>query len=172
MTEKNNTDQGSSEDQALRVTGQLLNRLVGLVSTIVVLGFLLALALIGTHFYFLVNPDHLQDAGTSADKTQAVLLGIWAAVAPVAQTALRVVTPVLLVMGGMILIAYLGRRGAAPFEFAKVTSDLPSLLALVIILTICLLPLAGLDVPAVLNNIALVVVGFYFGKRDTPSGAN
>jgi hypothetical protein len=49
---------------------------------------------------------------------------------------------------------------------SKITSDLPSALALIVIITICLLPLAGVAVPDVLNNIALVVVGFYFGKRE------
>jgi hypothetical protein len=73
---------------------------------------------------------------------------------------------VLILLVGLVILAYLSAKGAAPFDLSKITGDLPSTLALVIILTICLLPLAGSDVPSVLNNIALVVVGFYFGKRD------
>ncbi|CCG97170.1 hypothetical protein; putative membrane protein [Marinobacter nauticus ATCC 49840] len=48
----------------------------------------------------------------------------------------------------------------------QVLSDLPSVLALIIIGSICVLPFAGYGVPDVLQNVALVVVGFYFGRRD------
>jgi hypothetical protein len=95
---------------------------------------------------------------------------IWQSVTPIAQTALRVVAPVVLILGGLIVAAYLARRGATPFNLARVTSDPPSFLAVLIILTICSLPLSELDVPSVLNNIALVVVGFYLGKHDTSGG--
>jgi uncharacterized membrane protein len=121
--------------------------------------------------YFILNPDGFSGAPAAADQTQSLLLSVWQGVMPVAETALRVVAPVLLILGALIVVAYLTRHGAAPFDLSRVTSDLPSFLAVLIILTICLLPLSGLEVPSVLNNIALVVVGFYFGKRDTSGAA-
>ncbi len=51
-------------------------------------------------------------------------------------------------------------------------ADLPSFLAVVIVITICLLSLAGLEVPGVLNNVALVVVGYYFGKHRENSSSS
>jgi hypothetical protein len=51
-----------------------------------VLGFILVLALIGTHFYFLVNPDRLPDAAAAADRTQSLLVTVWQGIVPVAQS--------------------------------------------------------------------------------------
>lgn len=161
----------SDNGHALEVAGVLLNRLVGLVTTIVVLGFILVLALVGAYLYFVLNPDGFSGAPAAAAQTQSLLLSIWQGVTPIASTALRVIAPVVLILGALVFVAYLARRGAAPFDLSPVTNDLPSFLAVLIILTICLLPLSGLEVPSVLNNIALVVVGFYFGKRDTGGGA-
>jgi hypothetical protein len=31
-------------------------------------------------------------------------------------------------MGGVIVVAYLARRGASPFDFSRVANDLPSFL--------------------------------------------
>jgi len=161
---------GSADDQstdpALHVAGALLHRLIGLVGTILWLGFFLVLAFGGAYLYFVLNPQGFSGASEAAENARSLLLEIWKSVSPIAVVALRVVAPVLLMLGALVLIAFLARRGASPFDLAKLTSDLPSLLAIVIILTICLLPLSGLDVPDVLNNIALVVVGFYFGKRE------
>lgn len=158
-------------DAALEVTGHLLGRLIGVVSTIVILGFLLVLGLVVAYVYFVLNPDGFTGAPEAAAQTQALLLTVWQSVAPIAASALRVVAPVLIILGALIVLRYLTRLGAAPFDVSRITNDLPSFLAVLIILTICVLPLANLEVPAVLNNIALVVVGFYFGKRDTTGGA-
>ena len=52
-------------------------------------------------------------------------------------------------------------------------TDVPSLIAIVVIATVCLLPFLRVTVPEVLSNIALVIIGFYFGtvrkvKTRTP----
>lgn len=153
--------------RALEVAGDLLRRLIGLVTIIVVLAFLLVVCLASAYIYFVLNPDGFSGASAAAAQTQSLLLNIWGAVTPIAATVLRVVAPVVLILGAFIVVAYLTRRSAAPIDFSRIASDLPSLLAIVIVLTICLLPLSGLEVPSALNNIALVVVGFYFGKRDS-----
>lgn len=173
MSENRDQEQtlGAADGQALQVAGHLLNRLIGLVSIIVVLGFILVLGLVAAYLYFVLNPDGFSGAPAAAEHTQSLLLNIWQGITPIAGTALRVVAPVVLILGALIVVAYLARRGAAPFDLSRVTSDLPSFLAILIILTICLLPLSGLEVPSVLSNIALVVVGFYFGKRDAGGGA-
>ena len=122
------------------------------------LGFILVLGLVGAYLYFILNPDHFTGASAAAEHTQSLLLNIWQGLIPSAETALRVVAPVILILGALIVVAYLASRAATPFDFSRITSDLPSFLALLIILTICLLPLSGLEVPTALNNIALVVV--------------
>ncbi|WP_370308851.1 hypothetical protein [Sinimarinibacterium flocculans] len=166
MKESTNHNYGD-EGHALEVASHLINRLIGLVSTVIVLGFTLVLALVVAYLYLVLNPEGFSGAASAAEYTQSLLLTIWQGVEPIAGTALRVVAPVILILGVLIVVAYLAKRGATPFDLSRVTNDLPSFLAVVIILTICLLPLSGLEVPSVLNNIALVVVGFYFGKRDS-----
>ncbi|MEA5666197.1 hypothetical protein VA603_01415, partial [Stenotrophomonas sp. MH1] len=119
----------SDNGHALEVAGVLLNRLVGLVTTIVVLGFILVLALVGAYLYFVLNPDGFSGAPAAAAQTQSLLLSIWQGVTPIASTALRVIAPVVLILGALVFVAYLARRGAAPFDLSPVTNDLPSFLA-------------------------------------------
>jgi hypothetical protein len=141
-----------------------------LVGTIVILGFLLVFGLVATYMYFSINPDNSPGATESATRVEALLATIWQQLLPIGNAILRLAAPVLILLMGIVVLAYLGRRGASPLDIKKITGDLPSVLALVIILTICLLPIAGVEVPAALSNIALVVVGFHFGKRDRPEG--
>jgi hypothetical protein len=174
MSDEPRLEEAGSEP-ALRVAHQLLNRLIGLVTTIVLLGFLLVVGLIVAYLYFALNPYRLDGSSEAASQARSLLLSIWEGILPIAGTVLRVVAPVLLILGALVLLAYLSRQGSTRVDFSRLTGDLPSFLAIVIILTLCLLPLAGLSVPDVLNNIALVVVGFYFGKREAtdsrPPGA-
>lgn len=63
-----NSDQShrsSDHGHALEVAGILLNRLVGLVTTIVVLGFILVLALVGAYLIFCPQPLWLQRSSCS-----------------------------------------------------------------------------------------------------------
>ena len=159
----------SPADPALDAAYSLLNRLIGLVSLIIGLSFLLVFALAVAYVYFALNPDGFSGASAAAEQVRVLLTNVWSAVLPIATAIIRLAAPILILLVGLVILAYLSSKQAAPLDLSKVTSDLPSTLALVIILTICLLPLAGFDVPAVLNNIALVVVGFYFGKRETMS---
>ena len=100
------------------------------------------------------------------------MMTVWDRIIPLGATALRVIAPVIVLLLAVALLTILSRRGAAPFDLSKVVSDLPSVLAMIIVITICLLPLSGLGVPDVLNNVALVVVGFYFGKKTTKASAD
>ena len=78
-----------------------------------------------------------------------------------------VMAPVIVLLVALAILKVLSRKNAQPFDLSKFLSDLPSLIAILIVTAICLLPLSGLEVPEVLNNVALVVVGFYFGKRTS-----
>jgi hypothetical protein len=109
-------------------------------------------------------------AGGRADalvNLERAMSTMWDRLVPIGQTVLRVAAPVVIILLAVLLLRTLARAGATPFDLSRVTSDLPSTLALIIVITICLLPFAGLGVPDVLNNVALVVVGFYFGKRES-----
>lgn len=153
-------------DQALDAAARITNRIVGLIITIVWLGFLLIVGLVVVYVWLVVNPNQDPSAGLASGKIEGLVFSAWDRILPIATSVLKLVGPVLVLFLAVAVLGALARRGASPLDLSKVTSDLPSVLALVIILTICLLPLGGLVVPDILNNIALVVVGFYFGKRD------
>ena len=153
-------------DRALDAALQLANRIVGLVSTIIALGFVLILGLVVVYIWLVINVNQDSSAGLASAKIESLVLAVWDRVIPIATAVLRVVGPVLVLFLAFALLSVLAKRGASPLDLAKITSDLPSVLALLIIVTICILPVSGLEVPTALNNIALVVVGFYFGKRD------
>jgi hypothetical protein len=159
-------DDVSERDEALQAAFRITDRVVGLISTIVWLGFFLIVGLVVVYVWLVVNPHQDTSAGLAAGKIEALMLSAWDRILPIATSVLKLVGPVLVLFLGLALLGALARRGAHPLDLSRVTSDLPSVLALVIIVTICLLPLGGLGVPDALNNIALVVVGFYFGKRD------
>lgn len=143
----------------------LANRIIGLISLVVYLMALIVIGLLVFYGVLLVQPHDQGAAG--ANQLRELIISLWGQVTPYVSRFASLVAPVFVLIFALGLLQRLGKSGASPFDMTKLLSDLPSALALLIITTICLLPLAGLDVPNVLNNIALVVVGFYFGKRKT-----
>lgn len=156
----------NDQDAALEAAFRITDRVVRLVTTIVWLGFFVIGGLLAIYLWLVVNPTHEPSAAVAAGKVEKLVLDAWDRLLPIATSVLKIVAPVLVLFLGLAFLGALSRQNAQPFDLRKLTSDLPSVLALLIVVTICLLPLGGLVVPEVLNNIALVVVGFYFGKRD------
>lgn len=148
------------------VVDRLGGRVINLLGWVLFLTFFAFAVFTGGYYYVLFEIDIKDPRRASAlDAIQKIVLAVWDKILPIGETALRVIAPVIVLLLATGLLLVLARRGANPFDFSKVVTDLPSLIALLIVITICLLPLSGLPVPDVLNNVALVVVGFYFGKK-------
>ena len=131
------------------------------------------MVLVGGYFYILLQmPESDLRRADALSRIEQTMLSVWDKLIPIGTIALRVIAPVIVLMVALGVLRVLSRKGAQPFEPSKFVWDLPSLIAILIVLAICLLPLSGLEVPEVLNNVALVVVGFYFGKRATPAAQN
>ena len=146
---------------------QLASQIVRVLNTIVLVAALVILFLVGAYIYALVGMDPNSAARVSAmADVQRIMLQVWDRLVPIGEQVLRFVAPVVIILLAILGLRALARSGTAPFDFSKIASDLPSALALFIVVTICLLPLAGIGIPDVLNNVALVVVGFYFGRRE------
>lgn len=143
----------------------LADRVIGLVALIVRLLATIVIALLVFYCALLVLP-HDPTRNTS-NELLGLIINLWGQITPYVGQFLRLIAPVFVLLFALGILHRLRREGASPFDASKLFVDLPSTLALLIISTICLLPLAGLSVPDALNNIALVVVGFYFGKRKT-----
>jgi Na+/H+ antiporter NhaD/arsenite permease-like protein len=126
---------------------------------------LIVIGLLVFYGFLITQPQEVM--GSAASQIKDLIQTLWRDITPYVVKFIALVAPMFVLIFALGLLHRLGRRDASPFDAARLMSDLPSALALLIIATICLLPLAGLAVPDVLNNIALVVVGFYFGKRKT-----
>lgn len=155
MTEAN------SEEHLFR----LADRVISLITLIVRLLAFIVIGLLFAYGALILQAPSANDG--AAMQLQMLILKLWEQTTPYVAQFIRLVAPIVVLLFALGVLQRLGKEGAMPFDTSKLLSDLPSVLALVIIVTICLLPLSGIAVPEVLNNIALVVVGFYFGKRKT-----
>jgi hypothetical protein len=82
---------------------------------------------------------------------------LWAFLAPI----LSIVVIVVLIRW----ILFSGSSNPTAKKLGGMLRDVPSLIAVVVIITLCLLPLLSAEIPSALSNIALVIVGFYFGTE-------
>lgn len=76
--------------------------------------------------------------------------------------------PILSIIVIVVLIRWVlfsGSSNPTTKRLGGMLRDVPSLIAVVVIVTLCLLPLLSAEIPAALSNIALVIVGFYFGTE-------
>jgi nucleoside recognition membrane protein YjiH len=143
----------------------LANRVIGLISSVITLLAVLLGSMLVFYGILLLQP-HEGAVGASLQMRE-LIVSLWNQITPYVARFVSLIAPIFVLIFALGVLHRLGKEGASPFDTSKLLSDLPSVLALLIITTICLLPLAGLAVPDILNNIALVVVGFYFGKRKT-----
>ncbi|QBM16074.1 hypothetical protein MARI_01540 [Marinobacter sp. JH2] len=142
----------------------ILSKIVSIVVWVVAVPLLL-LILLG--FGYLLALGGVLDASpNAANELSALISTIWGKVIPLGESALRLLAPFLVLLVVLAGIKMFSAASDENDEKVQVFSDLPSVLALIIIGSICILPFAGYGVPEVLQNVALVVVGFYFGKRD------
>lgn len=144
---------------------RLADRIISLITLVVWLLAIIVIGLLLAYGFIIIQVPSPNNA--VAMEIQMLILKLWEQTAPYVAQFIRLVAPIVVLLFALGVLQRLGKEGALPFDTSKLLSDLPSVLALVIIVTICLLPLSGIAVPEVLNNIALVVVGFYFGKRKT-----
>ena len=138
--------------------------MVGILSMVIGFAMLVLVVLIVAYIASLsMAVDQPSIRETVTRPIEDISLKLWDRVLPIGQTIITILAPIL-----VFLLAIVEADKLLPcreLSVARVTSDLPSVLALLIVATICLLPLAGVAVPNVLGNVALVVVGFYFGKQ-------
>jgi hypothetical protein len=145
---------------------QILARLIGIVRMLVVGILLIFFGLVVTYVFVLLGGEQ---AGIRLDQAQPIrelILQLWEQIAPLGIRALAIIAPVLLLLELLIVVRWLFTTGRLALDRSQFELNLNSVLAITIVVTICLLPLIGLEVPQVLGNVALVVVGFYFGRKS------
>ena len=92
---------------------------------------------------------------------------------PPVLTNIALIVVILVLVRGLLF----SQEGRLPGQMRNLFADVPSAIAVLIIGTISLVTILGMDIPEALANIALVIVGFYFGqdrlrKRTAQDEAN
>lgn len=100
--------------------------------------------------------------GDAAQEIKRTLISIWEGLIPVAIKSLEILLPVITLMMVIGVLKWIIPSGS--FSVEKIKDNLPALLALIVISTISVLPLLGANIPLTLGNMAMVIVGYYFGK--------
>ncbi len=157
-TQKNDVDETSKH------LFHLADKVIGLLYLVVWILAVIIIALLIAYGVLLLNPDDKSSA--SIAQLQILIISFWEKISGYIGSFVRLVAPIFILLFALGILHKLGKQGVLPINAENLFGDLPSVLALIIIVTICLLPLSGIAVPDVLSNIALVVVGFYFGKRE------
>jgi fumarate reductase subunit D len=163
-------EQKIDNDDTSKHLFHLANKVIGLLYFIVFIVAIIIISLLIFYGVLLVHPT--DESSKSAALLMPLIINFWEKISSYIGGFVSLVAPLFILLFALGILHKLGKAGASPFNSEKLLGDLPSLLALIIIVTICLLPLSGIAVPDVLSNIALVVVGFYFGKREIERGAS
>ncbi|MFK3641190.1 hypothetical protein [Pseudomonas protegens] len=142
----------------------VLLRIIGIVSMIVAIPFLLILVLF---MVYLLAVAGVFGTGTGIDpqELKSTLLSVWKDLIPIATQAIQMLLPIITLILVAGALKWLLPSGS--FSLEKLKDNLTAILAIVVISTVCMLPLLGAKIPLALSNIALVVVGYYFGKLKT-----
>jgi hypothetical protein len=146
---------------------RVLSRIITILGWILVLPILTLCGIMVVYVYLVISP------GTTANVAAAEKIGMlitvnWDRVLPIGTQIIKMLSPVLVLVLGIAVIRIVNRDKQGAIRFGEILSDLPSVLAITIVVAICLLPFTDVVVPEVLNNVALVVIGFYFGRGRQP----
>lgn len=144
----------------------LVNRVITTLQWIVIPPIILAIILMLVYFISLLStnapsPAHEEfrnQLGSFLQQFSPALgrfaLEIWAFLAPILSLIVIIVT---------LRWLLFSPRHAFSKRLGGLVTDVPSLIAIVVLVTMCVLPLVRVDIPQSLGNIALVIIGFYFG---------
>ncbi len=111
-----------------------------------------------------INVNIIPYESKATQRIESLVTTLWDKALPVGNEIVRLFAPILVLL---LLVAGLRAFIKSPLsteKIAKLFPDIPSILAVIIIAGIFLIPFTGVVVPEALSNIALVVVGFYFGR--------
>lgn len=97
---------------------------------------------------------------TQADEifkgVQVLLAGVWGFLKPILQ---------LMIVIALLRWLLFSQQGQLSSQIRSLLADVPSVIAILVISAICLVTILGADIPPALANVALVIVGFYFGQE-------
>lgn len=171
----NNTVNPQSENQSDEIQDstslailKLIGQIVCILKWIIIIPLSLLAAMILVYFMSLVgvwqpvNPADLNQkiAPLMEQLTSLVAnLGtsIWSFLSPILTLA------VIIILAKWLLFPRVGERIGN--KLSTMVTDIPGFIAVAVVSTVCIMPLLRVEVPAAFSNIALVIVGYYFGSE-------
>ncbi|WP_337920440.1 hypothetical protein [Vibrio cholerae] len=151
------------ENSGKTAVEKVLLSVISLVGTIILLPFIVLVVLALGYLFALFGL--FGSGGALPEEIKSLILTIWQQVLPIADKGLALVSPILVLLILSGLVRWIIPNGRSNFK--ELTENIPSILAILVLGSLCLLPVMGYEIPNELGNIALVVVGFYFGKLHT-----
>lgn len=160
--EKNETTPNrlDSESQVTYETFRIINRVINIFGGIITVFLLLIFISIVFYLFLpLMTNSFEHETYLKIDqifqKIDPIMNKIWDFIKPLIQFVIIV----------FIIKWVVFSNSKTSDKLQNLIKDIPSFIALVVIATLCLIPIIGYTIPAPIGNIALVVVGFYFGNK-------
>lgn len=143
----------------------VLHRVVGIIGMIVITPILLLCILAVAYLLAIYVPTDSVSAHT-INELRNTIVSLWQSLLPIAHSAFSAVAPVLVLLVVAGLIRWIIPKEGKDLNIDVFTKNSPAIIAIIIIFTICLLAFTRAEIPGILSNIALIVVGFFFGKQE------
>jgi hypothetical protein len=146
------------EDQDNKNIYDILYKLLNIIGTILSIPIILIVIFAVT--YLVATFNDLQ----AATEIKSMMISLWQNLLPIIYKSLSILWPILVLIISIGLIKWFIAK-KSEINFLTLKDNLTTILALTVILSICILPFTGMEVPSSLSNIALIIIGFYFGKQ-------
>ena len=164
----------SSEREATPELFSLLNRVINLLFILIAPLVVSILGLIATLVWVTLTsgsspaPNQFSNRSESAQVIQTQINSLLPPLETLTQTVWRFIAPLLAFCVVLAIVKWVFlTKGLESFRarLLQTNWDVTSIIAVMVLFTICLIPLMGNTIPEPIANIGLVVVGFYFGSK-------
>lgn len=135
----------------------IICKLIGLTTTLMWIVFFLFVFLM----LLFLGANYIDNSSVTTITTE--IIRVWQTMAPMISSIFSMVVPLL---GLIATLWFLSKLVSGKKLSELFTADsIPSVLAIIVITVVCVLPLIGREIPREIGSIALVVIGFYFGRN-------
>ena len=150
----------TGQDASSKGLYSVIHSLLNIVWLIIFIPVISMISLVGFYIWSIFERS---DKSLEASRDiRSMLAGFWENVNPVAGSVLKAIVPIVILLVVVGLLKWFTPEKLFNSEGLK--DNLPSLMALVVIVTICIVAISGNVIPHELSSIGLVVIGYYFGK--------
>ncbi|WP_312840861.1 hypothetical protein [Delftia tsuruhatensis] len=138
-----------------------LNKLLEIINKILLIPILILIILSTVYVASIFIPSDFVIT-ESKKEIRGLIIDIWKGILPIAEKLLKGTLPIAILALIVGLVKWILPSGS--FSAEILTRNLTAIISSIILATLCILPLLDKEVPLAISNIALVIIGYYFGK--------